>query len=1125
MSSGKVVITPEVERTEPPVPAVELSPVRRRWGLPRSAPEPFEADDEEQQRGAWIPIAFAVVVVLAFLIRLAASEQLSSHVDESASIMAAHDVADKGVPIFPSGTLYLQGATLSYILAPAVWAGHGDLDDLQVLRFPSVLAGTGAVIFLFFLTRFLTGNAAAGLIAAFCLTVDPISVRWSAYVRMYALLQMLTILAVWLFFRLLFSPPNRKGLFLFVAVFWVAVFTHIAALLIWPGLALGALLIHRWSLKDRRRDLSIALGACLGAPVVLLFLNQLVEPPDKAVNEAVPGVRFVGDYFVSLGQLLHPNVEAWLLLFGRGPLHGVMPTVVVAGCCLLIGRYFLSVLPNRTARSQRTVIGLLLLLYWIPIGLVAGFANSAEDRYLLHIHPIGYLLFTILIADLLGWRGALAWSGPGAMTATASVETPRQRFRVRAPRADDGELDDWEIDQLLRAKPAAEPEAEVAVTPLSERTALILFGAIFAFAAGFRIYHLYHLSLWLDEGFTVLYSRLPWGRVLGFDGYYSPHPPLFFGLVKAVSLVVREVYAARLISVICALATFPVFFALAARLLDRRAALVSTGVLAISPLSIYYAQEGRMYALLVFLVAVAYLALIHLWDEPAWTWAAIYGLAGVLAVYVDYSAVFALAPQAIPLAIIALKHKRKALPIGVALAGAVILYAPYLPTVLDTVNHANEETRREDYLGAQSDRIGTAILSILGIAGDHSYFYGSKAAPWNRFEGIRVVLVALFLPIIALGLLSLWRRKQAFLFAGCLFGGTLLVSIWISLISPGFAERTVLTATLGWALIVGAAFREGLSKDRLALGVASSVTVIGITLLTTSAVITGAQKQDWKDAAAAVDEVAPLGMPLVTYSYGGVADVLIDVYQPDLLDAINHVTIRDGELENTLSGGLLHEIGLTRADAMAGKLAEALPASDPANNAVWYVYAPRTGETDIHQAFLNAGYERVFRRLYDHTRYKVWFDLYVRTGTTLGTPMTINGSFANNAEGWTIPETAGTISGDTLTLSAPNASATLDVPVTGEGVYTLTADALTASPTTDIQTSVSCISSFGQALVTSTTDPPAASETSADWTTHRVAAWCPADTVTVRITLTNLGNGDLSYRNVTLDDLAFAGSH
>src|SRR5687768_4006380 len=98
----------------------------------------FESVDNYSPRVSLLNLCIFFVVLAGFLLRLSAAQRLSSHVDESASIMAAHMVADKGVPLFPSGTLYLQGATNSYLLAPMIKLGYGGLNHLTELRMLSV---------------------------------------------------------------------------------------------------------------------------------------------------------------------------------------------------------------------------------------------------------------------------------------------------------------------------------------------------------------------------------------------------------------------------------------------------------------------------------------------------------------------------------------------------------------------------------------------------------------------------------------------------------------------------------------------------------------------------------------------------------------------------------------------------------------------------------------------------------------------------------------------------------------------------------------------------------------------------------------------------------------------------
>src|SRR5215203_4783323 len=68
--------------------------------------------------------------------------------------------------------------------------------------------------------------------------------------------------------------------------------------------------------------------------------------------------------------------------------------------------------------------------------------------------------------------------------------------------------------------------------------------------AALRLYRYDALSLWVDEGLTVGFGRLPWDTVLGLHGAYETHPPLYFVLAKAAGLFAPELTAGRLVSVV-----------------------------------------------------------------------------------------------------------------------------------------------------------------------------------------------------------------------------------------------------------------------------------------------------------------------------------------------------------------------------------------------------------------------------------------------------------------------------------------------------------------------------------------------------------------------------------------------
>ncbi|MDQ3044474.1 MAG: glycosyltransferase family 39 protein, partial [Chloroflexota bacterium] len=249
--------------------------------------------DTTRLRGLW-PIG--VIVLVALVLRGSAALRLTAHIDEASSVLAMHRVAETGLPILPSGSTYFQGATLSYLLAPLAWFGWADLDDdLGLLRLPAVIAGTVAVWLTYQLGMRVSGSARVGGFAALFLALDPISIQWSAHARMYAPLQALSLGLMLTFLHLLTMPPRRRRLLLFVALWWVAIFTHITAALLLPAMGLIAFRAHGRNLFGERRHLT--LGLCLGATsvVALLGLNASFGQARAGTNATagLPWIHFV----------------------------------------------------------------------------------------------------------------------------------------------------------------------------------------------------------------------------------------------------------------------------------------------------------------------------------------------------------------------------------------------------------------------------------------------------------------------------------------------------------------------------------------------------------------------------------------------------------------------------------------------------------------------------------------------------------------------------------------------------------------------------------------------------------------------------------------------------------------
>ena len=110
---------------------------------------------------------------------------------------------------------------------------------------------------------------------------------------------------------------------------------------------------------------------------------------------------------------------------------------------------------------------------------------------------------------------------------------------------------------------------------------------------------------WIDEGIAVgiaSHDLADIPRVLGQDG----NPPLYYLLLHGWMQVFGTTEAAtRALSLVFALLAIPVSFWAGAALFDRRAGALAAAGAAGSPFLTYYAQETRMYSLVVLLSILA----------------------------------------------------------------------------------------------------------------------------------------------------------------------------------------------------------------------------------------------------------------------------------------------------------------------------------------------------------------------------------------------------------------------------------------------------------------------------------------------------------------------------------------
>lgn len=351
----------------------------------------------------WVPVVFLVLVALGGILRLVAAHTLTPHVDEGASLLAAHAVAERGIPILPSGTVYTQGATLSYLTAPLVALGLDDLADLSYLRTVVVVIGSLAIYLAYRFASTVTADFRVGIVMAALVAFDPLSIQWSGHLRMYGLMQAVTFGLALAWSLLLTKGPTVPRAIAVVLVYWAAVGTHLgSAALLGIAMFLSALWVHRAGIV-RAWSTLFTLGASAAGAVALLMVNRTLGSASVGTSQEASSdkpVSFVGD------NLLQPftlDPSEWDLAALTRPenLFFLIPGLLVAFATIVGARQML----RNGDGLARTGAIVTLAMYWVPMIGVGFFTSSPKERYVLNAHLLGFMFAAVIVITALDyWR-------------------------------------------------------------------------------------------------------------------------------------------------------------------------------------------------------------------------------------------------------------------------------------------------------------------------------------------------------------------------------------------------------------------------------------------------------------------------------------------------------------------------------------------------------------------------------------------------------------------------------------------------------------------------------------------------------------------------------------------------
>ena len=371
-----------------------------------------------------IAATLLALIIAAIALRWLYIQRISFFFDEFTTLWAAKTVLERGLPLFSSGNFYTHGLLFTYLEAPFLWIFG--LEE-TLLRLPSLFIGIATVLAVFAIGRRLFSSGlgvstaeAAGLIAAAAVAMDPEAIAWGGRVRMYALLQLLVLLAVYVFYlgaieqkeAMAHRAGDRPWLrWTALGLLVAAMFAHAEAALLLPALALAVLVARglRWSLRPSvvgpfLMGMAGFAVVIFGVDLVGAFGLGLAEASHlEAIHKVRPYLTFpASGLFSGLRSFAPAFIDWWRLPF----------TVIALAGLICIVR-------QRERRSPLFYLYLVLGVALAELLFLAG-PTWRTPRYAFMLLP---LLWLIVGAVLAGWLKPrpLWWSALAALALAAFV--------------------------------------------------------------------------------------------------------------------------------------------------------------------------------------------------------------------------------------------------------------------------------------------------------------------------------------------------------------------------------------------------------------------------------------------------------------------------------------------------------------------------------------------------------------------------------------------------------------------------------------------------------------------------------------------------------------------------------
>lgn len=367
---------------------------------------------------------------------------------------------------------------------------------------------------------------------------------------------------------------------------------------------------------------------------------------------------------------------------------------------------------------------------------------------------------------------------------------------------------------------------------------LAFFIVLFGFCI--RIWNLSAESYWIDEAYSIQLSRLNLTDIIQGTAN-DQHPFLYYFLLHFWLLIQNSLWNARFLSVLLGSLNILQIMILAYWMGGEKVALISGGIIAVSPFHVWYSQEVRMYTLLACLTTASMMALWKCIHKPSPSKWVLYAVFTLLSIYTHNFAAFILLAQGFIVILEFLRVKEWRLLAGwlISLVGLSLLY---LPWSIVAINQFKYHTM--DWISSPGvqDFVDTILRLLIG-----------NPLPMVS-KGVRWITTLSIILVLGWGIKKAMSKsgllKHAIIFNFIWWSAPLLAIFGIALFYPIFQFKQTLIILAPVAILFGIAI---LNLPRF-VGTGILIGILAINQVTSIYQETNLSKDDWRGVAQIIQE-------------------------------------------------------------------------------------------------------------------------------------------------------------------------------------------------------------------------------------------------------------------------------